>query len=79
MMIAARKKERMTITINLPVETERENASEDSFHHLVCECDETIGLCGTKVDDTPIIAYTPDNNCIVCEDLDKIGCPRCGE
>ncbi|WP_086846956.1 hypothetical protein [Amycolatopsis kentuckyensis] len=46
--------------------------------HLVCDCDETKSLCGVDVA-VDVDSSDPEDECVVCQDLQQFDCERCGE
>lgn len=56
-----------------------DHPDHDELDHLFCECSPDISLCGTDIEDDPVIPddEEPEQLCVVCEDLDENGCPRC--
>lgn len=57
----------------LPVAAPRSIAS-GGVDHLYC-CDRSLALCGADITDT---SEVDDADCVVCLDLDRLPCPRCG-
>lgn len=56
------------------------SADDDDLDHIFCACDEDHALCGTDVTDAPIIEDGPvEDECVVCADLDRLPCERCGQ
>jgi hypothetical protein len=52
----------------------------DKPDHIVCLCTPDVALCGVREFDQPHSHnYACDHPvCVVCEDLDRLPCPRCG-
>lgn len=51
---------------------------DDDFTHMVC-CDPNVALCGADVTTAQVVDASPaEDECIVCVDLDRLPCPRCG-
>lgn len=51
----------------------------DGLTHTVCWCDVDEALCGADVAGLPALDEWDDEDlCVVCEDLDRLPCARCG-
>lgn len=54
------------------------DAGTSEIVHLVCDCDDTRSLCGIDVT-VDVDSSNPEDDCVVCEDLQQFDCERCGE
>ncbi len=52
---------------------------EDDLLHWYCECNEFIGLCGVDLTNAQHGDPELEPICVVCDDLDDLPCPRCGQ
>lgn len=55
-------------------------AGDEELRHLVC-CVDDVAMCGSLVADCDWELWNAAGNlpCVVCAELDEVGCPRCGE
>lgn len=81
----------MSITIQLPHTTPEdvdvifgEDSGDDhGLNHVVCDCTPGRTLCGIKSAtptdelDPPRLDSFNDQDCVVCIEIDKRGCPNC--
>lgn len=44
--------------------------------HIFCPCSPDMALCGEDLSDVPF--DDGDDVCVVCADLDRLPCERCG-
>jgi hypothetical protein len=55
------------------------STDDDNVSHVVCECDPDLALCGTDVSEAPWLTdEDQDAECVVCDDLERYPCERCG-
>lgn len=59
--------------------TSHTDDGSDDLTHLYCPCNEDIALCGGDIADNEYVDWQPDEIlCVVCDDMDKWDCVRCG-
>lgn len=63
-----------------PVEQDTDG---DGLAHYVCVCQvagEPVALCGFRFPPGAVERASADTDlvCVVCADIDRVGCPRCG-
>lgn len=68
----------MTQTVIDPVILEDTEEGNDLVH-AYCDCNENISLCGLDVTDhTEVDDWPEERDCLVCWELEKLPCERCG-
>lgn len=68
----------------LTEETERvvldgNEVDPEDIIHVVCLCTEDVALCGEELGGAFWDNVPEEDECVVCIDLAKFPCPRCGE
>lgn len=58
----------------------QEDVADDSddLVHIVCDCNNTLTLCGVEAE-IDAGDWDESEECVVCVDLSKQPCERCGE
>lgn len=71
-----------TLTDDSPIvvtePTFEEGGDFDDLVHICCECSEDLALCGGELG-AEAVDFADDEMCVVCLDLEKQPCPRCGQ
>lgn len=52
---------------------------EDGLVHTECDCTPNLSFCGLWLAGPSFDSPAEENLCVVCEELDKKPCERCGE
>ena len=52
---------------------------EDDLDHVVCGCDENLSLCGLDVSGMNWGFLLTHKTCIVCMEMTRRPCERCGD
>lgn len=56
-----------------------EPGEDDTLTHTICgDCDDELAFCGLDVSGWEVAEDDEDDNCLVCAELSKLPCPRCG-
>lgn len=66
------------LTAPVVAPTQRPSDDDDDLTHTVCFCNPYLALCGTYVDGDWDEDAPEDECCVVCEDLERLPCARCG-
>lgn len=61
----------------VPIRKDASDRHWDGLDHWYC-CNENQALCGADITNAPEVNDMP-NLCVVCDDLEKNDCERCGE
>lgn len=63
-----------------PVEVIEPQLSDGEWHpvHWVCNCNLDLALCGEELEGPILDEVAEEDECIVCEELKDLPCPRCG-
>lgn len=65
-------------TLVKPSNTDTDSNYEGVIH-IVCYCDLDVALCGELRESRELLPLAVEATCVVCSDLEKLPCPRCGE
>jgi hypothetical protein len=56
-----------------------DSSLDPDLTHAVCRCSPDTSLCGRNLSDAVVVGEDASEDCVVCVDLLRFPCPRCGE